>query len=54
MLKESQEMSHHLDEKDEIINELELEIEEFTKNVQENMIKICDHEDIINGEISNL
>jgi len=51
MLQENNEISHQLSDKEALIEELELEIEEFTRNVQENMIKVCDHEDIINTEI---
>lgn len=43
-----------LQEKSEIIEELEVEIEDFTQNVEQNMIKICDHEEIMNQEIQNL
>ena len=35
-------------EKCDIIEELEKEIDEFTTSVEQNMIKICDHEDILN------
>jgi hypothetical protein len=44
----------NLQEKIETIEELELEIEDFTNNVQQNMIKICDHEEIMNQEIRNI
>lgn len=43
-----------LQDKSEIIEELELEIEDFTLNVEQNMIKICDHEEIMNQEIINI
>ena len=43
-----------IQDKSEIIEELELEIEDFTLNVEQNMIKICDHEEIMNQEIINI
>ena len=43
-----------LDQKEKEFNDLEAEIDEFTTNVEQNMIKICDHEDILNEEIENL
>ena len=41
-------------EKQDVIEELEKEIDEFTTNVEQNMIKICDHEDILNQQIQNI
>ena len=43
-----------LQDKSEMIEELEVEIEDFTINVEQNMIKICDHEEIMNQEIVNI
>jgi len=54
MLKDNNQMAAQLESKEALIEELEVEIEEFTKNVSENMIKICDHEDIINQEIQSI
>lgn len=47
-------VQEELHSKNSVIEELELEIEDFTANVEENMIKIDDHEDIVNREIKNL
>lgn len=41
-------------EKCDIIEELEKEIDEFTTSVEQNMIKICDHEDILNQQIQQV
>ena len=50
---EKQSLETEMQEKVNIVQELENEIEEFTINVSENMIKICDHEDIMNQELAN-
>ena len=50
---DKQSVETELEEKGNIVQELENEIEEFTINVSENMIKICDHEDIMNQELAN-
>ena len=54
LMNQKNEIETELDEKLEMIQELEMEIEDFTNNVQQNMIKICDHEDILNGEIKKV
>lgn len=43
-----------LGEKQDAIEELEKEIDEFTTSVEQNMIKICDHEDILNQQIQQV
>ena len=54
MLKENQDVTNMLEDKEQLIQSLECEISEFTQNVEDNMITVGKHEGIINQEIENL